>query len=87
MKYTPLFFLWLLLFLPEVTFGTTLQDTVGRKKVFVFDIKADIDPRMNRQVTLALQEAEQKNADLIIIHMDTYGGAVNDTGCLQPAQI
>src|SRR5690554_126266 len=46
--------------------------------VYVFDIKGDIDPRMNRRVKLALEEAERMNADLIIIHMDTYGGAVND---------
>jgi len=46
--------------------------------VFVFEVKSDIDPRMNRKVRLALEEAKQIEADLIIIHMDTYGGAVND---------
>jgi len=54
------------------------QDTLAKTKVFVFEIKADIDPRMNRQVNLALEEAKNINADMIIIHMDTYGGAVND---------
>lgn len=78
MKFSPLIFLWILLLIPDITFGITQQDTIGRQKVFVFDIKADIDPRMNRQVTLALQEAKEKSADMIIIHMDTYGGAVND---------
>nr|MBI1229876.1 nodulation protein NfeD [Cytophagales bacterium] len=48
------------------------------RSVFVFEVKSDIDPRMNRKVRLALEEARKIEADLIIIHMDTYGGAVND---------
>lgn len=48
------------------------------KKVFTFKIDTDIDPAMTRRVKLALEEAEKVEADLIIIDMDTYGGAVND---------
>lgn len=47
-------------------------------KVLVFEIRAEIDPRMNRHVQLALEEADNQNVDYIIIDMDTYGGAVND---------
>lgn len=47
-------------------------------KVFTFKIDADIDPAMNRRVKLALEEAKQKEVDLIVIEMDTYGGAVTD---------
>jgi len=50
----------------------------AKKKVYTFEIKSDIDPRMNRQVKMALEEAERVKADLILIEMDTYGGAVND---------
>lgn len=50
----------------------------SRKKIFTFQIDDNIDPRMNRRVKLALEEAKNKDADLIIIEMDTYGGAVND---------
>ncbi len=46
--------------------------------IFTFKIDKDIDPAMNRRVKLALEEAENEEADLIIIEMDTYGGAVND---------
>lgn len=49
-----------------------------QKKVFVMEIKDNIDPRSNRYVQLALAEAERIEADLVIIEMDTYGGAVND---------
>lgn len=48
------------------------------KKVFTFAIDQDIDPRMNRRVKLALAQAEAIKADLILIEMDTYGGAVTD---------
>ncbi|UJP64763.1 NfeD family protein [Mongoliitalea daihaiensis] len=50
----------------------------GKKSVFTFKIDDNIDPRMNRKVKLALEEASKKNADLVLIEMDTYGGAVND---------
>ncbi|SNR98331.1 membrane-bound serine protease (ClpP class) [Belliella buryatensis] len=75
------FFLFFLgVFISSITIGFALQDStqVEKKKVFTFEIKDDIDPRMNRKVRLALEEAKAKEADMIIIEMDTYGGAVND---------
>src|SRR5690606_41990196 len=60
------------------SFGQDQADSTGTKLVYVFDIKGDIDPRMNRRVKLALEEAGQKEADMIVIHMVTYGGAVYD---------
>ena len=48
------------------------------KKVFTFAIDQDIDPGMNRRVKLALEQAEALNVDVILIEMDTYGGAVTD---------
>jgi len=50
----------------------------GKKKVLVMDIKAEIDPRMARYVKLALEHAERTNAEIIIVDMDTFGGALND---------
>lgn len=57
-------------------FSTTSAQQVP--KVFVMEIRAEIDPRMNRYVELALEEAREKEADYLLIDMDTYGGAVND---------
>ncbi|WP_373497416.1 nodulation protein NfeD [Aquiflexum sp.] len=56
------------------------QDSLSsaKQKVFTFKIDDNIDPRMNRKVRLALEDAQKQNADLIVIEMDTYGGAVND---------
>ena len=49
-----------------------------QKKVFTFTIGQDIDPGMNRRVKLALEQAEALKVDVILIEMDTYGGAVTD---------
>ena len=50
----------------------------SQKKVVTMMIDDVIDPRMNRYTELALEYAENEEADLVIIEMDTYGGAVND---------
>jgi membrane-bound serine protease (ClpP class) len=52
--------------------------TKAQKKVVTMNIDDVIDPRMNRYTELALDFAEEEEADLVIIEMDTYGGAVND---------
>ena len=52
--------------------------TKAQKKVVTMQIDDVIDPRMNRYTELALDFAEEEEADLVIIEMDTYGGAVND---------
>ena len=50
----------------------------GTLRIFKMEIRGDIDPRMNRYVNLALEQATTEQADIVIIDMDTYGGAVND---------
>ncbi len=49
-----------------------------QKKVFTFTIDQDIDPGMNRRVKLAMEQAEALKVDIILIELDTYGGAVTD---------
>lgn len=49
-----------------------------RKKVLLIKVGAEIDPRTNRHTKLGLEEAESIGADLVILELDTYGGAVND---------
>jgi membrane-bound serine protease (ClpP class) len=68
------FIFTLLLAFPEI--GNAQNTQV--ETIFTFKIDTDIDPAMNRRVKLALEKAEEESADLIIIEMDTYGGAVND---------
>ncbi|MBL7870390.1 MAG: nodulation protein NfeD [Cyclobacteriaceae bacterium] len=49
-----------------------------KKKVMVMEIKAEIDTRMARYVRLALDHAEETNADIIVVDLDTFGGGLSD---------
>lgn len=44
----------------------------------LMEIKDEIDPRMTRYVHLALNHAEYIKADIVVIDMNTYGGALTD---------
>lgn len=55
--------------------GVNAQTT--KKKVFVFDIKEMIAPPVWRMTQKAMKDAEAQKADLILIHMNTYGGLVD----------
>jgi membrane-bound serine protease (ClpP class) len=59
------------------------QKKASGKKVFVMEIRDEIDPRMSRYVSLALDQATKNNADLIIVDMNTYGGALNDADSIR----
>ncbi|MGQ1910567.1 NfeD family protein [Marinifilum sp. RC60d5] len=48
----------------------------NNKLVYKFDIKREIGPAAWRQTKDAFREANKLNADLILIHMNTYGGMV-----------
>jgi len=56
----------------------TGRSQTAKKKILVMEIKAEIDPRMARYVKLALEHAERTKAEVIIVDMDTFGGALND---------
>ena len=48
------------------------------KKVFVMKIRQEINPQASRYVDLALDEATNIKADVIVVDMNTYGGRVDD---------
>lgn len=79
MKSILTFFFLVSIFLLHVS-EVYAQDSLSseKKKIYVFKIDDNIDPRMNRKVKLALEEAKNQSAAMVIIEMDTYGGAVND---------
>lgn len=70
-------YIYLILFFLLVNVNVSAQE-ISKPKVMVMEIRAEIDPRMNRYVTLALEHAEEIQADYIVVDMDTYGGAVTD---------
>jgi len=49
----------------------------GQKRVYKFDLKDEIGPPSWRQTQAAFNQAEEMNADFIVIHMNTFGGAVD----------
>ncbi|HAA10476.1 MAG TPA: serine protease [Cytophagales bacterium] len=62
------------------------QPTPGDKEtIMVMEIRTEIDPRSNRYVQLALEHAEDIEADRIIIDMNTFGGALNDADEIRQA--
>ncbi len=65
-----------------ILFGNNIcsaqQENNERPLVMLMKIQGDIDPRSNRYTELALERAEEINADYVVIEMDTYGGALND---------
>lgn len=56
----------------------TIPAQAQKSHVMTMDIKDEIDPRMKRYVELALGHAKDSKADIVIIEMDTYGGALTD---------
>jgi membrane-bound serine protease (ClpP class) len=67
MKYI-LFFLLSVVYLPSFS----------QTRIMIMKIDDVIDPRMNRYTELAFDHATETEAEIVIIEMDTYGGAVND---------
>ncbi|NOS92527.1 MAG: nodulation protein NfeD [Cyclobacteriaceae bacterium] len=58
--------------------STSLVWSQKKAQVMVMEIRDEIDPRMLRQVKLALDHAEKIKADYVIVDMDTYGGVLTD---------
>ncbi len=57
--------------------GAGLLSPAQQKLVYRFDILEEIGPAVWRQTDEAFAQAEKKKADYILIHMNTYGGAVD----------
>jgi membrane-bound serine protease (ClpP class) len=51
-------------------------DTTSVKRVYKFDVKDEIGPPIWRKMQQAFEEATEWEADLILLHMNTYGGVV-----------
>jgi membrane-bound serine protease (ClpP class) len=60
-----------------------LMSSAQEKKVVVFDLKEDIAPAASRMTAKAVELAEEMNADLILVHMNTYGGYVTDADSIR----
>jgi membrane-bound serine protease (ClpP class) len=59
------------------------QETDDNTLVYKFDIKKEIAPPVWRSTKMALDEAEEKNADIILIEMSTYGGMLESADSIR----
>ncbi len=57
--------------------GTVSAATETKKLVYQLNIRDEITPGMARKVNKAIKFAEQKHADVLLIHMNTYGGLLD----------
>ena len=48
------------------------NDSIDQYKVYLFNIKEMIAPPVWRTTKLAIENAKDSDADLILIHMNTY---------------
>lgn len=79
-------FWFLALLIASASYGQ--QDSISEQEsptVYVFDIKEQIAPPVWRKTQKALKEAYEKNAELIIIDMNTYGGMVESADSIRTA--
>jgi len=53
------------------------QENKKKKLIYMFEMKQEIDEGLRRQTKKAFKEAVEMKADLIVIHMNTYGGMVD----------
>jgi membrane-bound serine protease (ClpP class) len=72
------FILFSLCFQPiEINAQTDKDEDSAVTKVYVFDIKEEIAQPAWRKTQLAFRTASEQDADLMLIHMNTYGGLVD----------
>lgn len=72
MKTLYLFILLILVLSFDRTYGQNIDTAI----VFVFDIDEEIAPPVVRRMEKAFGQATELGAELIVIHMNTYGGMV-----------
>jgi len=62
--------------LPLISIGQ--NDSIEKTTlVYKFDIKEEIAPPVVRTTQRAFKEAKEAGADIVLIHMNTYGGLVD----------
>jgi len=78
------FIITILLIIPSAK-GQGRSDSVfgSQLKVYQFEIFEEIAPAATRKTIRAMDEAGAMHADLIILHLNTYGGLVSDADSIR----
>ena len=53
--------------------------------IYVIDLNEEVDAKMWMQVRRACEEAKSLNADMMLLHINTYGGAVDSADSIRTA--
>ena len=88
MKNTPARILLTLCLIIFSGYFLSAQDSESPKKtglIYKFNIKDEIAPPVWHNTKKALREAREMNADIILIHMNTYGGMVETADSIRTA--
>lgn len=65
--------------------GNPFADSIKTYRVYTFDIKEEIAPPVWHVAQKAMKAARDTSADLILIHMNTYGGMVETADSIRTA--
>ncbi len=71
----------LLIYITIIVLSTYATDST--KLIYKFNIKQEIAPSTWRQTKKAFAEADSLNANIILIHLNTYGGTVLDADSIR----
>jgi membrane-bound serine protease (ClpP class) len=85
LKYFRLLSLILFIFLVSVLQLRAQQDTASKKLIYVFSISDEIAKPVWFKTKKALTEASDMKADIILIHMNTYGGLLDVADSIRTA--
>ncbi len=66
-------------------FANANAQEIDTTRVYQYEIRQEIGPEAWRNTKKAFTEAAHKNADLVLIHMNTYGGMVNAADSIRTA--
>lgn len=70
--------------LANTVFPQNSGDEASEKTlIYKFDIKKEIAPPVWRGTQKAIEEAEEKKADIILIHLNTYGGMLESADSIR----
>lgn len=82
MQKRPVYILMLIALL-GISATTATEDLSDKFRIYTFDITENIAPPVWRTTQKAFEEAESLGVDLIIIHMNTYGGMLNSADSIR----
>jgi membrane-bound serine protease (ClpP class) len=80
-------FFWLLttLIFPAIVSGQQNSAHTLHTSVYKIDILSEIEPGIARQVSKGIAIAKSRHSDVVLFHINTYGGLLNDADSMRTA--